>query len=54
MLDESNDGARTCTTASGRLFQKLTTPCENKLDLISVRANGITSFRLLPRSVRCN
>ena len=51
-LDESSDGAR--TTASGRLFQELTTRCEKKLDLISVRANSFTSFWLLPLSVRCD
>ena len=51
-LKESSDGAR--TTASGRLFQELTTRCEKKLDLICVRANGFTSFWLLPRSVRCD
>ena len=41
-LKESSDGAR--TTASGRLFQELTTRCEKKLALMSVRANSFKNF----------
>ena len=51
-LKESSEGAR--TTASGRLFQALTTRCEKKLDLMSVRAYGFTSFWLFPRRVCCD